>query len=441
MTTSKLNILRASGLIIATFALSSPAHADTVELMNGDLLTGTLTSMSEDSATVKSPISSGALEIKSSAIKQITFPNKKTQAPTHTEVLTLNNGDILPCRVLSMNEETLKISTWYAGNFNVDKENIRSLRFGISKERTIYTGGDDTSKWDNTQGSWTHNSGTYTSKGSGVLSRELDMPENIRLRFDFAWRETPNFAFRFCAESDSATRKQDTYELTFNSAGLQIRRYEGTQQYAPIANVGLKPHEVESKEISIDLRLNRAEGSITLYLNGQNAGTWHDLFEATKGKNIIFHNRSNKRSSCIISNILVSDWNDGSPSRHFKKISQTEDDTLLDSEGNKITGKIANILSNAEKKRTIEFNDNRSAKPLMVPDRRVSVLYFAKPEYAVELPHSVFTANLHGYGTLQLEQPKLENNKIIIDHPILGQCTLDPKIITSITQSREPAKK
>lgn len=433
--------MKSTGLIATLLAVTPLAHADLVELLNGDTLTGSVTAMSADSTTMESPISVTPLEINSSAIKRVTFPNTQENESSHTEIITLANGDRIPCRVTSMGTENVKISTWYAGDFTIARENIRSLRFGVSKQREIYAGGDALSKWDKSKGSWILKDGSYTARSTGYISKKLDLPENIRIRFDLAWQDTPNFVLRFCAANHAATTKQDTYQLTFNSAGMQIGRYDGSRIFAPLGTISHKPRSIDPKKISVDLRINRNKGSITLYLDSKKVGTYYDTFDTAEGNHIIFNNRSSSSSACTLSNIHVSDWNDGEPNRHFSKVSHTKTDVVIDSEGDRISGSISSITSNSNNHRSVQFKAEHSTKPLIIPDRRVSVLYFAEPKEASEFPDTVFTVNLDNYGRLQLGQPKLENNQIITRHPILGQCTIDTKIISSITQSKTTTEK
>jgi len=424
-------------------AISTPiqvAHADTIELLNEDSLTGTVSAMSNEGASISSPNYVNPLLIHSSAIKRIKFSDNSENTKSHTELITLVNGDSLPCQVLSMDEGILKISTWYAGEFSIPRDNIFSLRFGLSEEKNIYTGGDPTSKWKTAKG-WSLKGNGYTSDQSGVLARELPMPENIRIRFDLSWTNTPNFVFRFCAESDSATTKQDTYELTFNTTGIQIRRYKGDKDSSPIASVDLKPIDIDGKQINIDLRVNRSDGSVTLYLDGLKTGTYHDVFDTALGKHIIFNNRASSGTTCNIRNIHVSDWNDGSPTRHLTKVTPSKMDVVIESEGDKRSGKITHILKQANKGRIIQFTDKHSSKPLMMPDHRISVLYFAQSEDTVKNSKPALTANFTGYGSLQLEDPKLETTKIHARHPILGEYSLDRRVVTSITQSNPQTKK
>lgn len=442
VTTSFYNLSNTfARLSLLSVMLMTVAQADVIELNNGDILTGTITGINKDGAMISSDISANPLEVRATAIKRMTFPAEGKNNQSHAERLTLINGDSIPCQVLSMDKDKLRISTWYAGDFEIARKDVRSLRFGLSEERNIYTGNDSPTEWDTKEGSWSFSGATYTSKGSGVLAREIEMPENVRIRFDLAWKETPNFIFRFCGETDAATTKQDTYELSFNSAGMQVRRYQGNRQYAPLANIGLKPHEIKEKEISIDFRVNRRKGTLTLYIDDKKIDTWPDVFDTAEGNHIIFNNRASRGSACMISNLRISDWNDGSPSRHLAKISLSKKDVLIDSEGEKISGYIANISRDTANKRIIQLDVQHSNKPLIVPDRRVSILYFSEPENKEEHPKPVFTAHLNGFGSLQLEQPQLKNGKVITHHPILGPCTLDPKAIASITHSMSTAKK
>ncbi len=433
--------MKPSCLIAGLLAVTPLANAERVELLNSDTLTGTITSMTGDTTTLKSPISLSPLEINSSNIKRITFPDTPQRKSPHTEIITLVNGDLLPCSVTAMDKDKINFSTSYAGDFTVTTENIHSLSFGVSKEKILYSGGDPISDWHSSKGTWTLRDGVYNAKKIGYIARKLDLPKNIRIRFDLAWRDTPNFAFRFCADHNSATTKQDSYELTFNSAGMRISRYEGTHDVVTLTTIGLKPNTVKNNKVSIDLRIDRSKGSITLYLNDHKVDTYFDSFKPTRGNFIIFNTRSNNSSACTLSNISVSELGKGASSRAISKKNPIKSDFFLDNEGNRITGNLVSITVNQDKSRTLQFKPEHASKPLMIPGHRISALYFAEGKHDTEFPKSNFTLHLAHYGSLQLDQPQLANNKVIIRHPILGHCAIDTNVISSITQRENPAKK
>lgn len=434
---------------MASLWLCTPisAQADIIELRNGDLLTGNIDALDKTLVTLVSPLAPTPLEIRADAIHKITFPEPSKATPNHTERLTLTNNDVIPCQVLGMNAKELQISTWYAGKFNIPRNNIQFLQFGLSEEKTIYTGSDEPSKWTTHSGHWRLTSTGYTCSGNSILARKLNLPENVRFNFDLSWKGNPNFVFRFCAESDAATTKQDTYEFVFNSAGMQIRRYENSKQpAAPLANIAIKPHSINSRKLNIDLRVNRTEGLLTLSIDNQLVGTWPDPFNTSKGNHIILNNRASSTSStsCGISNLRVSGMSDGSLPRHREKTLTSKADVLIDSEGETMSGNIVSINNDNDTdrpdNRTIVFNVKNSTAPLSVPDRRMSTLIFGEPENTPEFPPPALSAMLKNNGSIQLTQPKLEQGKISCQHPILGPCVIDINALTHIQQSSAKAK-
>ncbi len=449
MTTSNTYPNRTSGksilcsLAATACALTSSitnATGDTVEMSNGDTLTGTIQSLDEGMVILRSPLAYAPLEIKAEAISRMAFSEEAGGNPAHTERLTLSNNDVIPCKVLSMDEKQLHISTWYAGKFSIPRTNILALQFGLTQEKIVFAGKDDPSKWSKRDGSWSFSGTTYTASGTSTLAQKLDMPENVRINFDFAWKESPNFVFRFCAEKDSPTTKQDTYELLFNSAGMQIRRYENSKQpSALIADIAIKPSSIADHKVNIDLRVNRTEGLVSLYVDNKLIGTWPDPFTTSKGNHIVINNRTSRKTSCIISDIKVTGLNDGSLPRHREKATIVQSDVLIDSEGEKISGSLTSISAGDINKRTITLDVKHSTDPLRVPDRRISTLLFAQTGDAPVFPKSTFTAMLDGGGQIQLENPKLIDGKLTSIHPILGPCTLSPKVLSHIIQSKAKA--
>ncbi|MBT8037599.1 MAG: hypothetical protein KJO21_08650 [Verrucomicrobiae bacterium] len=416
--------------------VSTGAHADIIELHNGDQLTGNIQSLDNTLITLQSALSLTPLKIKAEAVRKITFPDTPKENQTHTEQLTLTNHDVIPCKVLSIDEKKLHVSTWYAGNFSIPRPHIQTLQFGIFEEKTIYTGNDAPSQWSTHDGQWSQSKNSYSCRSKGTLARKLDLPENVRFNFDLSWKGNPNFAFRFCAETNAATTKQDTYELVFNSAGMQIRRFENsTQPAAPLANIPIKPFSYDGAKLNIDLRVNRADGLITLYIDKKFHGTWHDTFNPSKGNHIILNNRGNSSSRCTITDFRVIQMNHSAIPRHRENALLSKEDVLIDSEGEKISGDIIHLNGKTPDKRTLVFNANHSSSPIRVPDHRISTLLFAQPENVQEFPLPHFTAKLKNNGSIQLKQIKFVQGGISCQHPILGPCKINIHALHRIQRS------
>jgi len=436
---------------ITTVAQPPSLHADVIQMDHGDQLTGIIKSLNEKEVSLLSQLSPTLLKVKSKSIQQITFDPQPQPATTHTELVTLSNGDILPCEVVSLDSQTLNITTWYAGNFSIPRHHVQTLQFGISQDQVIYQGTDAPSEWSTNEGQWTLTEDGYSSEGPATLARKLDLQNHLHINFDLAWKDSPEIVFRFFAENAEAKKNQDCYEFAFNSAGMQIRRFLKKQRATPITSIDLQPHTINNQKINVDLRINRTSGKITLSLDGVERGSWIDSLEAVKGNYIIINNRNTRGKGCSLDNLRITQWTEGAQPRYQEKINQETLDILIDSEGEKISGDIVGIHTNDTGKRKINLKVKYTPKPLIVPAHRISSLIFAKKtsqkDPPVDQPHPepYFSAQIMGGGTLHLANPKLNQQHITTTHPILGNCTINTTVISRIlyhkVQPPAPSKK
>ena len=431
--------------------LVSAAHGDTLETDHGDTISGTVESLEHGTIVFKSPMSPQALQIKASSLKHLTFPHTNKSGPKHTEILTLINGDTLPCHVTSIDEDQLSLTTGYAGSLNVDRSKIRSLRFGIISEEILFIGNEPPETWTHMEGGWTMTD-DQTYEGKGHLAQQLPLPDKVRYQYDLSWQSTPNFAFRFFAENNSAASKQNAYELIFNSEGMEIRRYPDNTQSA-LRVISLSPADIQQgqkqkKSINIDLRADKSEGLISLYLDSTFIGTWEDeTVSPTNGNYTIFHNRSDQKTNCVISNIAITSRIGSINSRFYDKdATLAKTDILTDSQGNNIPGKLTEIQSDDTNKRVVVFEekheqDSLEEVSLQVPEHRISTLLFAKEENPA--PSAGFSHMLHlnNGGKLQISQPEITGDQLTATHPILGPLNVSRTSIESLSKGNtEPAK-
>jgi hypothetical protein len=437
-------------IIPLSLILVSAAHGDTLETDHGDTISGTVESLEHGTIVFKSPMSPQALQIKASSLKHLTFPHTNKSGPKHSEVLTLINGDTLPCHVTSIDENHLSLTTGYAGSLNVDRSKIRSLRFGIISEEILFIGNEPPETWTHMEGDWTMTD-DQAYEGKGHLAQQLPLPDKVRYQYDLSWQSTPNFAFRFFAENNSAASKQNAYELIFNSEGMEIRRYPDNTQSA-LRVISLSPADIQQgqkqkKSINIDLRADKSEGLISLYLDSTFIGTWHDTVRPTNGNYTIFHNRSDQKTNCVISNIAITSRIGSINSRFYDKdATLAKTDILTDSQGNNIPGKLTEIQSDDTNKRVVVFEekheqDSLEEASLQVPEHRISTLLFAKEENPA--PSAGFSHMLHlnNGGKLKINKPTITADQLTATHPILGPLNVSRTSIESLSKGNtEPAK-
>jgi len=409
------------------------AHADVVKLVQDDALTGTISALNNEGVTITSTLTPTPIEIKADKITKITFDSQQEARHQHTEQVTLANGDILPCRVTSMDDDSLLISTWYAGKLLIPRHSIQSLQFGISTNQVIYQGTDAPTEWTSHKGQWSYsNSKGYTCQGVGTLARQLEQTENLHINFDLTWQSNPNFTFRFCAENNKAHTKQNAYEFTFNSAGINLRRVLKNQTPSPLTSIARKPHEISKQQVNIDLLVNRALGEITLHIDGQMFGRWSDNAEATEGNYIILNDGSNQANGFHINNLVISNWMGGSQPRYQEKLSQGKEDIMIDSEGEILSGQLKSISQTKANNRIIHLKPRHSGL-IQVPEYRISTLIFAAQTDNPKHSPAHYNAQFVGGGTIQLKNPQLTDGKITIHHSILGPIRIDITSVSSIT--------
>ncbi|NWK56059.1 hypothetical protein HW115_10585 [Verrucomicrobiaceae bacterium N1E253] len=439
MTISKHSLLKPLTAVAMTVFGSVPGTlvADIIELQGGDVLTGDIKALDAKTVTLQSPLTPTPLAIKAEHIGNISFSAKESTPEKHNEQLTLSNGDILPCQVIALNDQSLQISTWYAGDFNIPREHLRALQFGLQENKLIYQGNDDPSQWTTREGRWSYNEGKgYQCQNVGTLARKLELSENLLINLSLVWKESPNFAFRFCAENDKATTKQNCYELTFNSSGLKISRCLTNRTQISLASINLKPHEIDEQKLDVELRVDRKTGKITLLLDGAERGFWMDTFEAPEGNYIILNNRSNRGYGFFIDQLTVRNWNAGNLRKLTDKKYAETSDLLADINGEHLTGKLLTINKGAEGGLTVSLSRPHATKPAKVPGKLIDTLFFGRDKDSPTVAQGNYTVEFVGGGQLQLQSPTLDRGKITTKHPILGNCTIDTSAVSRITQRK-----
>ena len=421
-------------LALLSIFWSQTFGASSVVLKSGDTLSGEISSFKDNSIILASPVAHEPLCIDIAAIELILFDKHTNSMEPQGEMVTLTNGCVLPCDVISLDAKKLKIITSYAGEFNIDRSFISMIRFGVDNQEIIHTGNDPLNSWT-MEGKWSKpDSKTIRSEGDGSLSRKLELPENLLITYSISWSSVPNFVFKFCGENGSAKTMQNCYEYTFNSAGMQIRRYKrNAKNPAPLAQIELKPSKFERRNIKLDFHINRKEGLITFYVDDKKIGTYPDQLEKSIGEYIIFSNRA-RQNQITIKNLTVKDLNNGGALRFYETSKKIVSDTFLDSDGNIRSGEIFKISRAENKKRIMLMKGKFNASPLSVPDHRISLLSFTQKDNSPHFPESNFVATLLQNGQLKLSNLELIDGYLEAVHPILGNCKIDIKALLSLSK-------
>ena len=444
----KLELLKPilGGVIAFIFCINA-ATGDSLETLYGDTLTGKILSYEQGVITIQPTLSEQAIFVNSSSLKRLSSSLPNQAQSNHSEILTLINGDQIPCEILPSKEGIINVSTWYAGDISIDRSKVAAIRFGITTESMIFSGHEAPEEWSLMRGTWTMTD-DFQFQGTGHLAQSVDLPDRARIRYNLQWRKSPNFAFRFFAENDSASSKQNTYELIFNSEGLEIRRYLNDQdraiRIASLDTPEIKQLQKENNSLNLDLRIDKQEGLISLYLDSQFTGTWEDTHESVEGNYVIFDNRSKDATNCVISNLSITSIKGDTKHRFYDPDATSSDtDMLTDNEGENILGEIISIETNnssdaAHRMILVERAESKNIE--RIPEHRVSQLLFKQRAVQNPATKSGYSLTLKNDGILSINQPKISGEKMTVSHPLLGTIQLSRNALKSLSSNMDTNK-
>lgn len=423
---------------------ASLAHADILTLKDDDRLSGTVLSIIDDTITLKSATTDTPFQIREDALKTVRFSRSPAPKHTYSELLTLKNGDIIPCSLLSLDDSALKIDTSFSESLHVPRSSISTLKFGISAPKTIFKDDLNLTSWEIIQGKWNVVSDDsdsdpqkkYECSGPGHISRKIDTTGNINISYDLEWDTSVNFTFRFCAANNGVTNKQNSYQLVANHSGIQISRYQS--ETLPIKNLcssSTNINKLKGKKIRFSINLNRDSGEISAMANDEFIGSTYDTSDPAQGQHFTFSIGNHSSNQCLISNFKITALPSGKNARPRLDKPTGVSDILIDNEADEISGSIDTIQQSAgdNEKLVIGFRADKSGGgSIQIPEHRISTLYFGTPEDEDEPPAMLFKASTTDSGSIQFSEIKLIDHKVTGIHPDLGRCEIDTKQLSSL---------
>lgn len=430
--TRSSDLRRAAAALALTACL---AHADEVALRDGSQLSGTITAIGGDGAvTLRSPLATEALEVKGEAVKRVRFSDTGTAVGSgsgETRV-DLTNGDLLPCRPLSLEGDTLSVATTWAGDIRVPRSALHTISPGMRDGEVLYSGTGSLDGW--TSDRWATDSGDFISQGPGRISREMKLPEQFSLRFQLAWKNLPNLQTDFCATLDEDGQPTSRYYLQMNSGGLEIRRQsEDGRISPPLATSPFRPDEFPDRRVTVEVRVDRTRSNIYLFLNGKAGVRAIDRArEPLPGNAIAFNSRNSGEANHRISNLEIRTWDANGARHRSEERGDPKTDALIDIEDERYSGRLEAIRKGG-KGLVFSFRSILDEAPLNVPADKVSTVFLAnEPPVAAPRPLIV---NLQGNGRLSIESCRFEGDHIEAKHPLLGPLVLKRTSVISIERT------
>ena len=428
-------------IISTSLSFFSTALAeDKVRLKNGDTLTGKITNSDQAGVfNLNYPETADPLKIKEDFIDRIDFLNTPVGNKQSSEKILLSNGDFFPCKLKSMDADTITFDSNYMGTHSIPRNKVRRVQFNNKAQNVIFKGPeDDLSVWKTSSNDWKLKDGILTTKARTQISTTINnLPQNFVIDFNLSWTDdAPRIKFYFCAESTDLRKKLDCYLLDMSSMELRVSRYlKRLPKTLNSQNADEKTYTQKNGKVS--LYVDRKNKKVILYFNNKKIKECKDIATPPKGSGILFHTHQRTGQSMSFSQIKVSTWNNNNlPSSDDENDRLKKNDIITDTNGNLMTGKLLGFTKKGSSL-VADFNIPFSQKPSSIPFSKILYIDLQQAgEKKVDLP-STGKLTLNSGGTLSYHQSQLIDDKFVFKHPLLGELKIKKSIVSQI-QTNQP---
>lgn len=277
---------------------------DTLSFLAGDLFTGNLKSINNNELTWTHPESKNPLVFATKNFNTISLSEANEDFIVKHRI-TLSNGDVIPCQLISLTEEEAHIKTWFAGEFKVLRPMIHSIQFEKINDSMLLAKmpkkqKDFEKQWKRS-GSWKMEDGKITTKKSGYISKKLDKSDKLAVSFRIERQSTrSNTEVYICTDANKG-RSSKGYIFRFSQNNIQVRVDNSHVGYLYFPN-----HETMNN-FDVKLYIDKEAHKIVALINDQAVqGRLNNFNQTPKGNDITFASSSSNQLS--ISKILVKKW-------------------------------------------------------------------------------------------------------------------------------------
>lgn len=411
-------------------------QADEIAFETVGRVTGTVESVNEaNEISLRSALSPDPLIIDGKRLSSILFDKNDKKTPPAPNLIYLKNGEIIPADLNSLDADRLDFKTQWSNSLQVARKEIDSLHFGTTENQLLYRGPND-KEWQ-LGNTWKFDK-ALVSAGYGSVSRKFDsFPERYIIQFHCEWTGNAGLQCFFGGSTANVNENTDCYMLTFNNAGLELKR-RSTQgnKYTSLAGfTDFTPNDIPDNSIEVEIRVDNNSRLLQLRVNDK--ALRNNIVDPTEtgamptGSYLHFISTTAAKDMHTITNIRLSTW--GSAGGEAQQESRTDNkkDILFDFESNRSTGVLKSISPGKDP--MILFENPHDPNPQPLPASKVAVIYFSGE--AGEQKPSDYVLQFLGAGRLNINQFTVNNGILSTKHPLLGDIQIPTAMILEISRS------
>jgi hypothetical protein len=250
----------------------------------GDRIPGTIDARKEAEIILSSPALAAPARIGLDKLLEVRSEvETPEQQGEHEAVVTLTNGNVLRGRLSDLPDETIVLDTWYAGTLELRRVMVDSLQI-IDRGNAIYSGPNGPDGWVFAPGHtdkppWRFTAGTMVSQAPGSIARDLDLPKQISVSFDLAWRDTLDLRMILFSDDVKSEAPSNAYVLSFERMQAVLRKqftdgaatHRSTIKRTSVAALSSK------EKVRVEFFADRSAGKFMLKIDGKKIDEiWED---------------------------------------------------------------------------------------------------------------------------------------------------------------------
>ena len=424
-------------------ALLVTATADEVTLDGGRRVTGSVSAVLTDgTTTLETAFAKSPLTLRGEMVRTINLTPPADPTPAkNPHALILRNNDVVPCEITAMDADKVTFHSAALGELSAPRDVIRAIRFGLRSSHSVLAPPQSYKNWAASE-VWKGTDDSLISSGDGHTSLAgLKLPNRFILRFRLEWQGMPNFLFHFADNHLETSGQADRYFLTFNQAGLEIKRQcSNGRPYFSLASIPKPPDSFTSPGnttgFDLEIRVDRPGRSLQLAINGELQGTYRDSAETPpNGNGLMLFSRASGPNHNILRNLEISEWSPDTDNPAANLPEPADTDSISVHNAPDTMSGVAQSIRLDNGKPAVVFQSPHAEKPLVVTNAALLTLHKPAQDKPGDGPLSI---GLAANGKLTARTCTVDAAVIAVEHPLLGSLKLNRGAIRSISRATPP---
>jgi hypothetical protein len=421
--------------------------ADDLTLSGGNArMSGTVRSIDEAGVVeLTSELSTGPILLKGGAVEKVEFSPQGAPPDPPAGMVELANGDLLPVKIISFDDQELRVVSPELGELGIKRDLLKSLQLGVEPWEVVYSGPRSLKEWTAGQAGsndWVFERKALVAKGLAKAARKIEFPEQFVLRFVLKWqaKTQPNFKISFADPLTEMGVPCDRYYLQFAGAGLEVKREAAKgRRYTPVISLNRTPNRIPGRRLEVEIHVDRRDSRLKLFLNGEQEGVWADpVASVPRGSGIALECNSSGSGWQEIGGIEVLALDDSRGRHHSEERGDSSMDSLINCDDERLSGRLLGIR-NEEGENLFVFKGDFQKEPLEILGKDVSTVFFKEEPGAdsTDVVRPSFLLRLRGGGSLGVTSCLFLEDSVSAVHPLLGQVAIQRDGVTAMERTAE----